>query len=245
MLFALAFSWLASMGAPLAAQGANPGYSIITGDLPPYSYAEGKTRKGFAYDLALSIARRVGYPDEIKVDVWARVVQENANTKRIIFPLTRVPYREGKYQWIGPIIADRWVVLTRAEDPRTFSGLEDFRQLKIGALRGTPSETLINTLKFPFAEISPYNSYAFQKLIRGRLDAFMDLELEAYAQIKLEGEKVEKVKVAFVYQNVRIYFGASPDVDKAVVAEWQRALDQMKAKGEYAAILRRYGLAPR
>ena len=111
---------------------------FYTEDAPPYNFKEGGEVKGYAVDLikrTLQVSNIPVTKDTIKLIPWARGIKltQKKGLHNVLFTTVRVPPREKKWKWVGPI-----------DKPITFA---------LFAKKGTPeSADLKDILKDKIAE---------------------------------------------------------------------------------------------
>jgi len=212
---------------------ADQDYRVITGDLAAITYV--------GDGLLKELMKRVNYTGEPIVYPWARTIKESQEKKTITFIMARVPYREKKYAWIGPIFKTGFVFVVPVSDIRVYTKLDDFKKLNVGANRSAP--TVKRLRERGFTQIFEGNSEKVlaNMLLHNRFDAWYSaLLLVKYTMIDLDIPSSE-VRVAFTDQEFEVYITASPDLSY-VAEQWQNALDAMKADGTYLEHLKKLGL---
>lgn len=96
---------------PLCAQE----LQILTEQDPPYSFKgpDGKPT-GYGVDVVSEIQKRVGNKNQIEIIPWARAyfkIQKEPNV--VVFTMTKTKERAPLFQWVGPVIENGWVFVTK------------------------------------------------------------------------------------------------------------------------------------
>ena len=112
---------------------------LITNEFPPYTIIKNGEFSGIAVDIVNKLSILGGYPSKIIMLPWKRALVESQNRKVLLFPYTRRPYRLKQFKWIGPIMTDAFVFAVSSDDNSKFNTIEDFRDLEIGVVQGTPT----------------------------------------------------------------------------------------------------------
>lgn len=217
---------------------------IITEDWAPYNYKENDTLTGFSVEVVQAIMRKIGVTYPIKLYPGGRGELLLDNEPNILsFSLFRTPEREKRYKWIGPISQESIYFYKRADDPRKFNSLEDIQKVNIIS---TPHDGLIfRTVKEAgITNISKITTRdgQFQHLFMGRADLMINVPPLGIAHYL---DQIGKPSDALVSTGVKLvdfplYIACSPEIPDSVIDEWQRALDAIKASGEFQKIYNKY-----
>lgn len=214
---------------------------VSTGELPPYSYTEGKNRVGVATDVVKEIMRRVGHSRKITSLPWARAIKMSHKNNRITYPLARLPFRENKYLWIGPILKDSFVFCVRKADKMNGSKISDFKHFPVGVNNGAPTHARLQKLEFTNLQAAWTEETNIRMLLKKRIDAWYSTRLMIRHILRNSGIEDDKVRIAFSDMDIEMYIVASSDLKNAA-SKWQRALDEMKSDGTYRMILKNNGI---
>lgn len=218
-----------------------PEIVIKTGELPPYSYQKDGRQSGLATDVVRELMRRVGCSVEIDSRPWARVIMESARENTMSYPLARLPYRENKYCWIGPLLEDTYVFAVLASNRTDFKRIDDFRDLSVGVNRGAPTAVRLEKLGFSHLQVANEEKVNPLMLFKERIMAWYSSKLIIKHTLRNSEFDENKVRFAFSDIKVKMYIAASPNLKKEA-AEWQKVLDKMKSDGTYQIILQRNGV---
>lgn len=220
------------------AYGQNNKIKIVTGDLPPYSYMDKGEHVGVATEIVQEMINRVGYSGNMLVRPWARAILKSEGDNRLTFPLARLPYRENKYNWVGPILQDRLVFAMRASDKRTFKSINDLKNLRVGVIKGAPTLARLQKLGFNNLDVTTLETSIARKLLLKRVEAWFSTELMIHFILRELNTDLSKVRIAYADLNISMYVAASKNLESKIDV-WQKALDGMKSDGVYNDILMR------
>ena len=212
---------------------------IITEDLPRWNYLENGELKGFVVDIVKDIKKRVEDNADIKVMPWAKGYNLLQNEHNVaLFTTARSPWRENLFQWVGPVGSDEWVFVARADNQIKITSLEDAKNVHaIAAYKDDVREQFLREKGFTNIDVSLTDQACLNKLLTGRVDLWIQDELDLKA--KIAGQNAN-VRVVYSIQTIDFYIAFSKGVPAAVVKEWQDALDAMKKDGVYREIYKKW-----
>ncbi|MDM4768386.1 transporter substrate-binding domain-containing protein [Pelomonas sp. SE-A7] len=217
--------------------------------LPPLAFEQEGQVSGLATELLREMARRAGLPLAIALQPRLRAEKSFAEqTHSLLYPLARLPEREGRFRWIGPILPRRVQIYRLAErtDIR-FQGLRQLNGLTVGAMTGSATmEQLLQLGLGPGKELDLATSYevCMRKLLAGRTDLVVMGDLNAYWQLRQQGEASARiVAVGELDQPPADYaFGLRPDASDALQQQLQTQLDALRRSGHVEQLKQRFGL---
>ena len=222
------------MALPLAS---NATITLITEEWPPYNYVEQGHLTGISVTIVQALQQELGRHDPIQVypSQRAKKILES-QPRTMMFSMFRTPQRETRYKWIGPIGHDAIYFYQRRGSPLQIRTLQDAKAVPVIASRqaGLVFNTLI-ALGFTNLDATAYSSkQVYGKLLRGRADlAISDSPLGVrylLQQMGLPADALQQTPVKVVESD--LYIAASLDFPDSEIAQWQQALDRLKAGGE-------------
>ncbi|EGU59372.1 family 3 extracellular solute-binding protein [Vibrio nigripulchritudo ATCC 27043] len=222
----------------MATSASSASIQVVTGNLPPYAYVKDERLEGVATDIVREIMRRVGHEKPIRTEPWKRTVTKSVSG-RLSFPFARIPPREGKYKWIGPILQDSFSFATLESDEATYLSSDDFKAKTIGVNRGAPTAGRLKKMGFENLNEARSESANVKMLQAKRIDGWYSTRLMIQSHMGKEGAPF---KVAYDDLPIEMYVAASLDIPDSIVEKWQAALDMMKEDGTYEAILDRHSV---
>lgn len=217
------------------------GYKINTGELAPFSYrsAETKELKGIVHDVLMEIQKRLGTHMEPKLLPWPRAIQDSTGNKVVTFPLARVPYREDKYHWVGPVAVDVHIFAVKGDYQGEFNHLSQLKSLKVGVLKDAPPHRFLKKEGFGKIKTVTRTSLLSNMLVQSKIDSWYDLKAIIDFNMRLAGQDADGVKTAFNHEIIRLYIGFSLDM-KNEALRWQEEFEKMKGDESYSGILDKY-----
>jgi polar amino acid transport system substrate-binding protein len=145
-----------------------------------------------------------------------------------VFVTARLPEREKRFKWVGPIGPDDWVLLARADSPIQLSSLEAARPYRIGAYKGDAiAVELARQGMNPVTVLSDKDNA--RKLVDGQLDLWATGDPAGRYLARLEG--ITGLKTVLRFNSAELFLALNKDTPDAVVARLQGALDQLRKEG--------------
>lgn len=231
-----------------------PTLQAFTEHLPPLNFQDASGHAaGFSTELLRLIAAQARVNVEIQVQPWPRAIQAAAaQANHILYSLTRLPEREGKYRWVGPI-SERRIMLYSLSQRRDLPALKDLRQLlelqqqrglKVGVVRESAAAKLLQNEGLRAGEeleLALDDGSNVRKLLARRMDYIVLLDWAAswhLQQLRLNYKTLQPVLELDTRHSY--WFGLHPDSDELLVQSLQAALDQLRRDGRYARLRQKY-----
>jgi len=222
-----------------------PGLTWIAGDLPPFVWQGPKGPEGFAYELAVAMAKRLGRKPEVQFYPWARAVRMALEGDAYgVFPLARTPDREQQFRWLIPLMRVEYgffVRQTAAERPAVNpTQLDELRSTRVGVLRGSP---IIKNLQAQnFTRVIEAKDY--KDLLRMLNEGILDAIYAGTPMLQASMDEYGYQRSAFVLGThlgeAELYMGTSLKLDAAEAEQWLRAYRQLQDDGTIARLQREY-----
>ncbi len=212
---------------------------IITEEYPPYNYVENGELKGFSVEIIKAVMRelRVDYP--IRVLPGARGEKYTQTySNYMLFSLFKTEKRKHQYKWIGPLTNESNSFFKRSDDPRIFKTLEDTKRVSMIASRheGFVMNYLLEEGYDNLRKTSD-NRLRYQLVINGVADLLVNPESNVKYKLKKFGYSTDiLVNTGVELFSFPLYIACSKEMDDGIINEWQKALDKVKASGEYERI---------
>lgn len=220
--------------------------TYITEDYAPSNYLENGKLTGIAVELLRAMWKEMGVPEQgIEVLPWARGYARIQKEDRcVLFAMTRSAARESLFKWVGPIYRGRYTLYSSASAPVSLANLEEAKNYRIGVIREDFSEKDLLNRGFPPETLVPVDTVEqlFRLLEIRRVDLLYlyDDTLRVFAP--MVGTRLEDYHRSLVVSQNVMYYAFSRSTEDALIARFQRALDQVDA--ERRAIVLRYGVTP-
>jgi polar amino acid transport system substrate-binding protein len=226
---------------PLApAAIAQPGeLEWVAGEMPPWSWTAAAGPQGYAYELVVAMAQRLGRPGKVTFYPWARAVRVTEQGEMLgVFPLARTPDREARFRWLVPLMHVRYVFLTLAAHKG--ATLEDLRRRRIGVLRGSPILQYLKNERFE----SHLEGKDYQDLLRmlsqGTIHAIYAGAPMLDAAIDQYGYERSQFATPATLGDATLYIAASPRVADKEAELWLKAYAALEEDGTVARLRRKY-----
>lgn len=218
-------------------------FTFLTHYITPFTYEENGSVKGFAVDIVREMMKIMKHPEEFEMYPFKRALRTVQNTpNHALFIVAKRPERENTIKWVGPLITSGVYVYKMKGNPVKVSSLDDLKNLNaIGVGRGNADHTYLEAKGF--TNLYPANNHmqSIQMLYKGRVDVTSGSELvvpEMAKQAGLDVSRIERTDLK-LYDSV-LFLGFSKDTPDETIAQWQQALDTLKASGKYQKIYMKY-----
>lgn len=211
----------------------------VAGDLPPFAWEASTGPRGFAHELAVAMAQRLGRAPGVLYVPWARAVRMVEQSDRHgVFPLARTADRESRFQWLVPLMTVRYGLYTMATEARL--ELDQMRDLRVGVLRGSPIAANLRAEQFKnIIEAKDYRDMLRQ--LRGHnLEAVYAGTPMLEAAMDEYGHPRALFSLQTTIGEATLYMAASLGLDAAEAQRWVTAYRELEDDGTVARIRRRY-----
>ncbi len=207
---------------------------------------EGAGRRAFYVELVRRLLEELNQPANISnVPLKRGLLMLQDGQAEALFNLVRTPERETQFKWVGPIDGGINRFHQSSRRPTGIASLADAR--RVGGIcvlnGGVHDSTLVD---LGFTNLVRANSYTicFAMLIYGRVDLTpatrirgRELLEEGFTQTEIE----TIVPTNVVLLESRGFIALSSSIPDKTVEQWQAALDQLTANGEYDLLRERFG----
>ncbi len=219
---------------------------LMTEQYPPYNLEVDGKPQGIAVDTLVLMLQNVGSKltrKNIKVLPWARgykSVQSQPYT--CLFSTTRTKERENLFKWVGPVGINKIVLTAKKERNIKINSPEDLKKYRIGVISEDVAEQLLAELgisKYDMDRV-PQTILNIRKLNVGRIDLWGYGEDVAKWEIKTHGFDPGDYETAYVLKSKELYFAFNKETSDALIQKLQKALDEVKKRGDYQKILDKY-----
>lgn len=217
---------------------AEPSFTILAEELPPFHFTEQETVQGISTDTLLAIMAAIGQPIErsdIAIVPWARgyrSVQQRPGT--VLFSMAKTEERTPLFRWVGPVTELSIGLLALKSCQIVISSPEDLKRYRIGTIiDGAPEQLVINAGVDPATldRISLPESN-IRKLAIGRIDLFaFNIPTALYLVQKLDMHP-EDFQVVHELKRTALYFAFHRDTPEDIITRLNEALVVLKRPGE-------------
>lgn len=209
---------------------------------PPLVYEQGAALLGVAPEVVREIQKIVGDTSRLEAVPWLRAYQRTQQEPmHALFAIVRIPEREKLFKWVGPIFGEGDYFFKHKDSPIEINSLADAKRVaKIAVRKDGYTHQTLESKGFSNLDVGPTYESSYRKLLEGRVDLVLMGELTYYYMVKHAGlDPTEFQRTRYEFARSSAWLAFSRDVPDALVAEWQEALDSLKASGAYDAILAR------
>lgn len=206
---------------------------IITVDEPPANYLVDNVLQGYATDIVRATLQQLHLNPTIEVlpeDQALHIADTRPNV--LLFTFSRTPERENRYVWLLPVLRKRWQLFLPVGQLQKIRTLDDMPSLqKIGVVRGDVREQYLQQRRLTNLVTASSPKQALFMLQQQQLDAFASSQMEVdmlWQHLDLPGVK-PAAALSFGHSDAYLLF--STGTDPALVAQWQKALSQLRVQG--------------
>ncbi|QJB55792.1 transporter substrate-binding domain-containing protein [Pseudodesulfovibrio sp. zrk46] len=220
--------------------------TYMTEQYPPFNYEEQGELKGLAVDLLDAVLKEMGASKskkDFKILPWAQGynrVQSEGNT--CLFSMTLTDSRKPLFKWVGPVIETKTAIIAKKGSGVKIGSAADLGNYKYGVIRDDVGQQLLEEagVSKDKMDITSKNESNIKKLDKGRIDAWAYEESSAKYQLKLAGMNPEDFETVYILKAGTLQFAFNKGVPDALIADFQKALEAVKAKGIQQQIADKY-----
>ncbi len=231
----------------LTAQSADD-IKFATEIYPPFNFEQDGQLQGISVDLLVAMLAKINSSQtraDIQLWPWARGYQAALhNADACIFACTRTAEREDKFKWVGPIAPTTVALTARKDSNIKIDSLNDVKQYKVGVVIDDVGQQLLKDagLKQSLQPLGGKNAIikSIQKLDIKRIDLLAYEENVVKWEVKNNNLNPADYETVYVLKEGELYYAFNKDADSALIAQLQKALDEIKASGQYQQIVDKY-----
>lgn len=225
--------------AGMAATAHAESLTFTTEEYPPYNFRTVGGYAGVGYEQVVAIMETVKADYTIEMMPWARALSlAEAEPNHCAFATARIPEREDRFKWVGPLASDRNIMITRKRSGITATSVDEARQYVVGTQRNDYTQTLLTRYEFPKVDLATDLQQTLKKLLSGRIQ-MMPMSEKYFNQLVEKGEPLE---MQFVLSDQSIGIACSLATSDALIAAMQASLDGIIANGRQKSIHRQYNM---
>lgn len=222
-----------------ASRAQTPTLHILTEQYPPYNMLDARGQvSGMSTEVVQEMFRRTQLPYRIELQPWIRAfnnaVLEN-NT--CVYSTTRTDNREHQFKWVGPLVANTWVLYGGPNSPKGILSLEDARRYTIGGYSGDAESQYLIGLGFN-VELTPSDELNMRKLLANRIDFWATSKQRG--TYLLARQKTGAIRLQLTFNNVFLYLACNPGVSDSTIRRLNDALTAMQHDGFSDTLHKRY-----
>lgn len=222
------------------------GLEFVTENYPPYNFKDKGKLKGISVDLLLAASQRSSSmlsAKKIRVLPWPRGYKmAESGPNIVLFSTTRTEEREDKFNWVGPIIPTRIVLLAKKSNGIIINSPGDIKNHTVGAITDDIGDQLVQKLGVKASKIKhvPKAESLAKMLNAGRINLWAYEENVARWFIKKEGMNNNDFEAVYTLKESDLYYAFSKDISSEKQQHLQKSIDEVKASDEFAQIKSKY-----
>lgn len=220
---------------------------LMTESFPPLNFEQDGQLQGITVDIMELMLKKLNSKltrDDIRLLPWARAykyVKTKENT--CLFAMLRTKARENLFKWVGPFIPIRIVLIAPKHKNIKINSFQDLKKYRIGTVIDDIGEQLLVAQGFEKGELIAVSDPALsaKQLERGRIDMWAYGEISAKWLLKQEGFALAEYETVYVLNDIgEAYFAFHKETSDALIQQFQKAFDELKAQGEIQKIMDKY-----
>lgn len=217
---------------------------VVTEDLAPYNYQQGRELKGPCNEIVLEILRRTtkGIPRGVRVLPWSRAYALARQVPNVaLYSTVRSPEREHLFHWVGPIYHDDLVMMRRRGSAVKAANLEEAKKYTIGVMQDYAGEDLLRRNNFPKVHSLPgAPEQMVYMLAHDRVDLWLESWPSGMYYAARAGKPTGWIEPLFTVAREDLYVAFSLFSDQETIRRWSDTLQSMKEDGTYRKLIDRF-----
>jgi polar amino acid transport system substrate-binding protein len=222
-----------------ASATSRPFLNILTESTPPSSMMGEHAVIGFATDKVRMVMERSGVDYQIAMLPWKRAyTRASSEANACVYSTTRVPEREAKFKWVGPLHENDWTLFGLASRDYRIDTIEDARKLRIGAYNGDVRGEALQAEGFVVDLVQDPLANP-RKLLLGRIDLWAS-SVRVGSAIVAEHGWTGQIVPLLTFKRTALYLACNPAIADGLIGQMNAALAAMNREGVSMAIERKY-----
>lgn len=217
---------------------------VATSEWPPYS-GKDLPKQGLAVDIVDTALRRAGYEPMIKIESWPRTLQGvNVGVYDVIAAAWYTDERAEAFTFSKPYLYNQIKFITLKNSSFTFNSLEDLNGRVIGVVQNYAYGG--DFYRAP-GVVRIAANHVIQNLLRlsqGQIDATLGdvraLRFEINSYMRTNKDNFAILPKPLAVKGLHIAVSKQHPKHKEIAAAFDKAIEQMNAKGEIADIVKRH-----
>lgn len=208
---------------------------------PPFMYATGSKAAGIYPALVSEAFSRMDCAVSLEALPWKRALVSMDEAQAGVAGIYKTEERLQKYDYSDPLFEETILVVSRADTPIAYSGVESLRGKIVGVMRGwTYGDEFENALKNGLfrVEEADGDGQNLEKLRANRLDAMLCVREGVLAAMAAMGASHQFSVSESPFSVTRTYLAFSKKADrKATLEAFNAALSAMRKDGAWEKIV--------
>ncbi len=212
---------------------------IYTEPYPPISFLNSQgVITGGGTEVVRTIMNRLNVPDNMIITNWRNAYDiALINPNIILFSLERTEWREGLFNWVGPIGVNSANFYTRTGSGLVLESLEDAASLNsIGTCSSWFTEQMLMNMGFDNLVSFADPTELVENLMSGTIEATVFTDITVNQLVESAGYSMTGLEKQYLLSTTEFYIGISKGSHSDLVSRWGETLGEMKADGSFSAI---------
>ena len=204
---------------------------ILTEEYPPFNFIDKNMNiTGQSTDMVRTVLQLIGQDASIELMLLSDALKLAEQPNTAIYSINRIPDREQKYKWAGPIGSYEQAFYAKKGTTITLTKLEDARSAGlIGVYKDDAGNQFLIAQGFTNLNESLTDIEALKKLMNGEVQLWLGnkngFEVTA-AEANVNPDDI--VLLPNVTIRADLYIAFSKDMSNDSVSAWQKAIDSLK-----------------
>jgi len=214
---------------------------FVASPLPPLEINQNGKPDGAVLLVLRELSEKMGNPYAVEFLPFPRALAESQSARNIGFVgAARIPEREPLYKWVGPLLYDSIVLVTKKGGKAAPATLEAAKTWRIGALRGGQTAVALRNAGLTNIEEQKDWEIGARMLEAGRVDAWAVSRLGGPYIYHSLGFDPKTLDIGAEVCRNDLYLAISKDVPDETIGAWQKAVNELKEGGRIAEITKQF-----
>ncbi len=214
---------------------------FVTSALPPLEINRNGEPDGAVLQVLRELSDTMGNPYAVQFLPFQRALAEPIDNPNVGFAgAVRNAEREAQFKWIGPLVYDSIVLVTKKSYKPAPATLDAARAWNIGALNGGNTSAVLRDAGLTNIQTQKDWETGARLLDAERIDAWAVSRLGGPYIYKSLGLDPGALDIGPEICRNDLYIAVSRNIPDETVAAWQRAVDDMKSRGRIDEITKRF-----
>ncbi len=222
----------------------NAKITMMTEDFAPFGFYDSNGQlTGIGVEIVQHVMKRLDLKDEIQVLPWSRAIKQlELLPNRALFCVARTPARDGKFDWVGPMLSDGVYLYHSRRFDSSSENINSARQWQsIAVTANYPEHQTLIDLGFDNLWVTNQPRENARLLSYDRVTAMVAGEFAMPSLLDAEGiNRDEIVRSEINLFDIDLYIAFSKGTNPKILHQWQQALEEFQRTSEYQAIRKRY-----
>ncbi|MDE2427857.1 MAG: ABC transporter substrate-binding protein, partial [Burkholderiales bacterium] len=233
--------WLFLSGIPSISRAES--IKLLVQEFPPFTFTDLKTEEitGVLTDKVQEIMRRAHEAPSIRSTSLVRAMQATRNDDNTcMFGFRHTQERAPQFLWIGPLIAEDWVLFGRKSDTHNFKTPEEAKPYSIGSYKNSATGLEMAGLGYnmQFAREDQDNP---RLLFNNRIDFWIAPEIHGMLIAQQQGY-ANDIKRIVKYKSIDMHMLCNLHMDKHRIELFNKLNRDIDSDGTMTKILHKYGI---